>query len=163
MRYYRLVYNIFSIISFAPILWLMAILPNKVLYQIPAPWIYFSLAGQFLAVVILVLGVLQTDPLSFVGLRQLFEEKERSSGLVTGGLYRFMRHPLYSGGLLFMWLTPVMTQNTRVVIIAATGYILVGAFFEERKLEREFGAAYVEYKAVTPMLIPGLKIGRNNS
>jgi protein-S-isoprenylcysteine O-methyltransferase Ste14 len=37
----------------------------------------------------------------------------------------------------------------------------VGAFFEERKLEREFGAAYTEYKAATPMLIPGLVFRRN--
>lgn len=48
-----------------------------------------------------------------------------------------------------------------VVIIAATVYIVVGAFYEERKLEREFGAAYSEYKSKTPMLIPGLHFGWN--
>jgi protein-S-isoprenylcysteine O-methyltransferase Ste14 len=41
--------------------------------------------------------------------------------------------------------------------IGATVYILVGAYFEERKLLREFGAAYAEYKSKTPMLIPWLK------
>jgi protein-S-isoprenylcysteine O-methyltransferase Ste14 len=76
-------------------------------------------------------------------------------------LYRWVRHPLYTAGLLFIWLTPIMTLNTLVVFIAATVYILVGAFFEERKLEREFGQAYREYKAATPMLIPGLKFGWN--
>jgi protein-S-isoprenylcysteine O-methyltransferase Ste14 len=40
--------------------------------------------------------------------------------------------------------------------VAATLYILIGAYFEERKLLREFGAAYVEYKKKTAMLIPGL-------
>jgi protein-S-isoprenylcysteine O-methyltransferase Ste14 len=54
-----------------------------------------------------------------------------------------------------------MTQNTMVVMIAATVYIIVGALYEERKLEREFGTAYAEYKATTPMLIPGLKSGWN--
>ena len=160
-RYYRLAYNIFSIISFAPILWLMVILPDRVLYRIPAPWIYFSLAGQIAAVVLLAVGVLQTDPLAFVGLRQLFEGEKRTSQLVIHGLYRWVRHPLYSAGLLFIWLTPVMTRNSLVVMIAATVYIIVGAFYEERKLEREFGAAYTEYKATTPMLIPGLKSGWN--
>jgi methanethiol S-methyltransferase len=161
MRYFRLAYNVFSIISFAPILWLMVVLPDRVLYQIPAPWIFLSLAGQFAAVVLLVVGVLQTDPLSFVGLRQLYEGEKRSSQLVTRGLYRWVRHPLYTAGLLFIWLTPVMTQNTLVVIIAASVYIVVGAFYEERKLEREFGAAYSEYKSKTPMLIPGLHFGWN--
>ena len=161
MRFYRFSYNVFSVVSFLPILWLMVALSDRVLYQIPAPWMYLSLAGQLAAVMLLVVGVLQTDTLSFVGLRQLFEGEERSSRLVTNGLYHWVRHPLYAAGLLFIWLTPVMSQNSLVVIIAATVYILVGAFFEERKLEREFGTAYREYKAATPMLIPGLIFGRN--
>lgn len=161
MRFYRLAYNLFSVISFLPILWLMAALPDQVLYRIPPPWLYLSLAGQFAAVMILVIGVLQTGAMSFAGLRQLFEGRERSPHLVTDGLYRFVRHPLYTAGLFFIWLTPVMTQNTLVVYLAATIYILVGASFEERKLEREFGAVYAEYKASTPMLLPGLKSGRN--
>lgn len=161
MRYYRLAYNIFSVVSFAPILGLMAVLPDRSLYRIPAPWIYLSLAGQFAAVALLVIGMLQTDTLSFVGLRQLFDGKERPSALVTRGLYRWVRHPLYTAGLLFIWLTPVMSLNSLVVVIGSTIYIIVGAFYEERKLAREFGAAYVNYKASTPMLIPGLKIRWN--
>jgi protein-S-isoprenylcysteine O-methyltransferase Ste14 len=161
MRFYRFGYNVFSVISFAPILWLMVVLPDRVLYQIPAPWVYLSLTGQFAAVAVLIIGVLQTGVLSFVGLKQLFEGIERSSQLVTRGLYRWVRHPLYTAGLLFIWLTPVMSQNTLVVVIAATVYIIVGAFYEERKLAREFGPAYTEYKANTPMLIPGLNFGRN--
>ena len=161
MRFYRLGYNVFSVMSFLPVLWLMVVLPDRELYRIPAPWVYLSLAGQLLAVVILGTGVLQTGALSFVGLRQLVEEKEHSPRLVTGGVYRWVRHPLYTAGLLFIWLTPVMSLNSLVVFIAATVYILVGAFFEERKLEREFGQTYVEYKARTPMLIPGLKFGWN--
>jgi len=161
MRFYRLAYNIFSVASFAPILWLMVILPDRVLYRIPAPWLYLTLAGQLVAVVMLVVGVMQTGALSFIGLRQLIEGEERQSQLVTGGLYRWVRHPLYAAGLLFIWLTPVMSQNTLVVVIAATIYIIVGAFFEERKLERIFGETYAKYKAETPMLIPGLKFGRN--
>jgi len=161
IRFYRLVYNLFSVISFIPILWLMVALPDRMLYQIPAPWVYLSLAGQIAAIVLLVLGVLQTDTLSFVGLRQLFEENERPSKMVIHGLYRWVRHPLYTAGLLFIWLTPVMSMNSLIVIIAVTVYIIIGAFFEERKLEREFGAKYTEYKAVTPMLIPGLVFRRN--
>jgi protein-S-isoprenylcysteine O-methyltransferase Ste14 len=160
-RFYRLFYNVFSVISFAPILWLMAVLPDQVLYRIPAPWVYLSIAGQMAAVVMLVVGVLQTDTLSFVGLRQLIEGEQRESKLVTRGLYRWVRHPLYTAGLLFIWLTPVMSQNSLVVTIAATIYIIVGAIFEERKLKHEFGQAYERYKAETPMLIPGLKFGRN--
>ncbi|MBN1451278.1 MAG: isoprenylcysteine carboxylmethyltransferase family protein [Anaerolineales bacterium] len=161
MRFYRFGYNVFSVISFIPILWLMAVLPDQALYRFPAPWVYLTLAGQFAAVVILVVGVLQTGALSFVGLRQLFEKEERPPQLITHGLYRWVRHPLYTAGLLFIWLTPVMSVNLLIVIISATVYIIVGALFEERKLEREFGTVYAEYKSGTPMLIPGLTFGRN--
>jgi protein-S-isoprenylcysteine O-methyltransferase Ste14 len=161
MRFFRFGYNVFSVISFTPILWLMAVLPDQALYSIPAPWIYLTLAGQFAAIVVLVVGVLQTGALSFVGLRQLFEGNEHPPQLITRGLYRWVRHPLYTAGLLFIWLTPVMSLNTLIVILSATVYIIVGALFEERKLGREYGVAYAKYKAATPMLIPGLVIRRN--
>jgi len=37
----------------------------------------------------------------------------------------------------------------------------VGAYFEERKLLREFGSEYADYRAVTPMIIPRLRYGGN--
>ena len=160
MRMYRLLYNIFSAISFAPILYLVAVLPNKDLYQIPAPWSYVMLAGQGFSAALLIVAVLQTDTLSFVGLRQLFEE-ERSGKLITSGLYHFIRHPLYTFGLLFIWLSPNVTVNSFVMYLALTIYIFVGAYFEEKKLLREFGREYEEYKSNTPMIVPFLKFTGN--
>ncbi|MBK9927944.1 MAG: isoprenylcysteine carboxylmethyltransferase family protein [Anaerolineales bacterium] len=160
MRAYRLSYNIFSAISFAPILYLMATLPNNDLYQVPSPWSYLMLAGQGFCVAFLFIAVLQTDTLSFVGLRQLFED-EKAGKLVTKGFYRFMRHPLYTFGLLILWLSPSVTVNSFVVYVALTVYIFVGAFFEERKLLREFGQEYADYRSVTPMIVPGLKFNGN--
>lgn len=156
MRGYRLFYNFFSLVSFLPILYLVATLPDSPLYSVPAPISYAMILGQGLAAILLLVGVLQTDTLSFVGLRQLFEE-EKPAKFVTSGLYRLVRHPLYTAGLLFLWLSPQMTINSFTLNVGATVYILVGAFFEERKLTREFGAAYAEYKSKTPMLIPWLK------
>jgi len=160
MKLYRLFYNIFSVISIAPIFYLMISLPDKNFYRIPGPWSYVMLAGQGLSVLFLFITVLQTDTLSFVGLRQLYEE-EKSGKLVTKGFYRFIRHPLYTFGLLILWLSPSMSINSFIVYLALTLYILVGIVFEERKLMREFGQAYEDYRSVTPMLIPGLKLGGN--
>ena len=160
MRMYRLLYNIFSAISFAPILYLVAVLPNKDLYQVSAPWSYVMLAGQGFSVALLIVAVLQTDTLSFVGLRQIFEE-EKAGKLITSGLYHFVRHPLYTFGLLFIWLSPSVTVNSFVMYLALTFYIFVGAYFEEKKLLREFGQEYEEYKSVTPMIVPFLKFTGN--
>jgi protein-S-isoprenylcysteine O-methyltransferase Ste14 len=160
MKAYRLAYNIFSVISIAPIYYLVSTLPNRSLYQIPAPWSYLMLVGQGLSMLFLLIAVLQTDTLSFVGLRQLSAE-EGSGKLVTSGFYRFIRHPLYTFGLLILWLSPSMTLNSFVFYLALTIYIFVGAYFEERKLLREFGQEYADYRSVTPMIIPGLKFGGN--
>ena len=156
MRGYRLFYNAFSFLTFLPILYLVRTLPDAPLYSVPAPFSYVMLMGQGLGLVLLIVGVLQTDTLSFIGLSQLFTE-EKPSALVTQGLYRLVRHPLYTAGLMILWLSPNVSVNSFTMYVGATIYILVGAYFEERKLLREFGPAYADYKSKTPMLIPGLK------
>ena len=160
VRFYRLFYNIFSLISIAPIFYLMIVLPDKSLYQIPAPWSYLMFAGSGISVLLLFVAVLQTDVLAFVGLRQLFQE-DQPGKLVTRGFYRMVRHPLYTFGLLALWLSSSVSVNAFVVYLSLTIYIFVGIYFEERKLLREFGQAYADYRSVTPMLIPGLKFGGN--
>jgi protein-S-isoprenylcysteine O-methyltransferase Ste14 len=159
MDFYRLVYNVFAAISFLPILYLMATLPNQLMYEVPSPWNLVMFGGQLLSALLLVIAFLQTDSLSFIGLRQLFE-KEKSGALVVHGLYKIVRHPLYTFSLLFLWLTPSVSQNSLTVYIGSTLYILIGVLFEERKLLREFGEAYADYKKSRPMLIPGLMFGR---
>jgi protein-S-isoprenylcysteine O-methyltransferase Ste14 len=155
MKFYRLLYNIFAAISFLPILYLMVMLPDTVLYQVPAPFSYVIRLGQLLSLILLLVAVLQTDVLSFVGLRQLFEE-EKTGVLITRGLYKFVRHPLYTFSLLILWLSPSLSLNSFVVYLGLTLYILIGIIFEERKLVREFGRNYEEYRSITPMLIPGV-------
>src|SRR5689334_10035650 len=63
-KFYRLFYNLFSVMSIAPVFYLMLTLPDKKLYQVPVPWSYVMLAGQGISVVLLVMSVLQTDVLS---------------------------------------------------------------------------------------------------
>jgi methanethiol S-methyltransferase len=157
--FYRLAYNAFAGLSFLPILYLMATLPNRAVYVVPFPWNLVMFGGQLLSLALLAAAFLQTDALSFVGLRQLFEE-EKPGKLVAHGLYKVVRHPLYTFSLLFLWLTPSISQNSLTVYVGATLYILIGIYFEERKLLREFGEAYANYKKSTPMLIPGLAFGR---
>jgi protein-S-isoprenylcysteine O-methyltransferase Ste14 len=157
-RWFRLAYNLIAAITLLPVLVLPVLLIDKSLYRIAFPWSLLTLALQGLAAITLVVGIRQTGISSFIGLRQLLVPGNTTPPrLVTGGLYRYVRHPLYTAGLLIIWLTPVMTCNLLALDIGLTVYILIGAYFEERKLQREFGSAYTEYKSHTPMLIPGLK------
>jgi protein-S-isoprenylcysteine O-methyltransferase Ste14 len=161
-HWYRLFFNVFGFISFLPVLALPPLLPDTVLYRIPAPWSFLAMAGQLGAVVMLIVGILQTDTLAFMGIRQLIgiPQHIKEEKLVVTGLYRWMRHPLYTAGLLFIWLTPGMTVNWLALYLGVTIYTIVGALYEERKLVKAFGQAYEEYRKHTPMLIPGLKWGQ---
>ena len=152
-RVYRIAYNILAVISFVPILLLVRSLPDELLYSVPSPWAYLMIAGQALGVILAVVTLLQTDAASFAGLRQIVEG-DKPPRLVTGSFYRWMRHPLYLFGLIVLWLTPWMSFNMLIAYVSLTVYLLVGAAFEERKLVREFGTAYEEYKSHTPMILP---------
>lgn len=152
-KYYRLFYSIFASITLLPVLILPLLIPDVTLYTISSPWVYLSGFLQILAVVLLGYSVLQTGALQFIGLSQVFGLKQEDR-LNTGGLYRYMRHPLYTFGLVFIWLTPTMTRNFVWLYAALSVYIVIGAAFEERKLEKTFGKAYQEYKLKTPFLIP---------
>ena len=155
MKFYRLFYNIFAVFSIATALYLMITLPDRILYQVPSPWSYLMRIGQVVSAIFLFAAAMQTDILSFAGLRQVVEE-EKKGDLITSGLYRFVRHPLYTFSLLILWLSPSLSVNSFIVYMALTLYVLLGIIFEERKLLREFGQEYAHYKSVTPMLIPGI-------
>jgi protein-S-isoprenylcysteine O-methyltransferase Ste14 len=154
-RFYRLFFNIVGGLTFLPVLAVAALDPGQTLYQLTRPWVLLTSAGQALAVILLLLGLLQTDSLHFLGLRQLLHPGAQEPGeLVINGLYCHVRHPLYSTGLLLIWLTPVMTTSVLALNLGLTLYIIVGSIFEERRLVGEFGQAYIDYQRRVPRLIP---------
>ena len=65
-----------------------------------------------------------------------------------------MRHPLYTAGLVLIWLTPVMTSGVLGLNLALSLYIAIGYRLEERRLVAEFGVAYLDYQARVPALFP---------
>ena len=49
-----------------------------------------------------------------------------------------------------------MSQGRLLLVSTLTVYLFVGLAFEERDLEREFGAVYREHKRRVPALFPRL-------
>ncbi len=78
--------------------------------------------------------------------------------VVDTGPYRLIRHPIYSGILLAMIGTFLMTDAPLWLVILAGYAVYVGwkALNEERLLTRELGDEYVSYRSRTRMLIPWL-------
>ncbi len=72
------------------------------------------------------------------------------------GLYRRVRHPVYTGSLVAIWATPTMSQGRLLLVGVLTIYLFIGLGYEERDLERQFGEAYREHKRRVPSLFPRL-------
>jgi protein-S-isoprenylcysteine O-methyltransferase Ste14 len=154
-RTYRLAYNFVGVLTLLPILGIPALLPGAALYSFPQPWAGIALFLQFLALLTILFGLLQTGMLGFLGIDQLIvSDPSASPQLQVGGLYGWVRHPLYTAGLAFIWLTPMMTTSTLALFFGLTLYIYIGSVFEERRLIAEFGEAYREYQRSVPRLIP---------
>ncbi len=158
-RWYRLWFNFIAIITLLPLLPLLVWLPDQTLYIVPEPWRWLLLLGQGMAALGLLAAVRQTDAAHFLGLRQLHEPAPAAeSPLTTRGFYAYVRHPIYSFGLLFMWLSPVMSVNLLTVYLFWTVYMYVGSIHEEHRLIHEFGDKYRAYQQQIPRLIPRLPL-----
>lgn len=157
--WFRLLYNLLSLITLAPIL-LLAVGEGKLLWEVEGVVVYLF---QFLRIVAL-LGILvslqQIDWKSFIGIRQVQAYYQKSSTsvvpekLVISGIYRFTRHPLYLFSILFLWCNPTMTLPWLVFSSLATLYFLVGSFLEEKKMLLQYGDAYREYQKNVSWILP---------
>ena len=156
--YYRLIFIGIAILMLIPILAMVAFLPSRLLWVIPAPWRTLTLAIQFLALVGILVTVLQTDLLAFAGLKQLRDPNaEEKNEMVRNGVYGFVRHPMYFFSILLFWLFPAMTDLTLAFFAASTLYFLIGTIPEEQKLVEIYGEEYKGYQQEVPRIIPGLK------
>jgi protein-S-isoprenylcysteine O-methyltransferase Ste14 len=158
-RWYRLAYNLLAGLALLPLLPMLIWLPDRVLYTLPAPWLWLALLGQLTAAAGIAYGLWMTGIWQFLGLCQLFGwpaggRQGCQPPLVVSGLYKWVRHPLYFLGLVFMWLTPQMTITRLALFATLSVYLYVGTFFEERRLVAEFGDGYREYQRQVPRMIP---------
>ncbi len=161
---YRLLFNVLAFATLLPALYLVFRLPDRELYRFPLPWDSIALGLQVLAGAGLLYSVYQMDAWFFLGLRQLGEppqlgvrysiDSTSTPQLVTDGLHRFVRHPLYSTSLLVLYLASPMSLNWLAFAVSCNVYFFIGSIFEERKLLSEFGDAYRAYQRRVPRLLP---------
>ncbi len=149
----RTVYVWIASLLFVALCWAWRPVPG-VAWRVDAPW-SLALTGLQLAGVWLSLqGARQLDVWDLSGLRQAMGRTvQRRPGLIHGGLYRFVRHPIYFGWLLMVWPAAPMTGTRLAFASLSTAYLLIAIPIEERTLRREFGAEYDAYAAAVPWRI----------
>ncbi len=86
-------------------------------------------------------------------------EIRENHGLVTDGIYRFVRHPMYSAYFLWVLSQALLLPNW---IAGPAGLVGFGTLFafrvrrEEQMMLEAFGDEYAAYAARTKRIIPGM-------
>lgn len=152
-KYYRLLYNLLSI------LWLTFIVKLCV-YEwglsepiLKSHWV-LGLVLLGMGFLIVFGSLMQIDIKSFIGIRS--DDENNPPILTQNGLYGLVRHPLYLGVIfsLIGLLALHFSQFTLSLVIITIVYILIGIELEEKKLTVEFGKDYVLYQQKIKKLIP---------
>lgn len=83
-------------------------------------------------------------------------EFEKTSCLVTVGVYRYIRHPLYSSLLFLAWgaFLKHTSLQSLVLMLAASYFVYLTAARDESECLKYFGDAYRKYRLGTKWFIP---------
>lgn len=159
---YRIAYNLISVVTLAPLIWVAYFVPSAMVWEVPEQWRLVLVAIQVVGLLGLIISLMQIDLGQFIGLSQLRAFLYGAAlplsdeALQIDGLYAVVRHPLYLFSLLFIWPMPVMTIGLLAFNVGVTLYVVIGSRLEERRLVAAFGEPYVEYQRRVPWLFPKL-------
>lgn len=128
-------------------------------WNLEATWQVVGLRG--LAVVgwsYLLVASFVIDHFELFGLKQVWRNftggEEPSVPFVVRGMYRFDRHPIMTGMLIGLWVTPTMSMSQLVLALGFTAYMVVGVTLEEGTLVEHHGDDYRGYRRDVGALVP---------
>ena len=113
---------------------------------------------KILGFIIFVLGLFLYGIARFT-IRKFFSEKlviKPDHKLITQGIYRYIRHPIYLGEILMFVSIPIIFTSFYGLIIAIIliGLLVYRIAFEEELFLSKFGQEYIDYSSHTKKLIP---------
>jgi methanethiol S-methyltransferase len=149
---YRLFYNLVSLIALGPILILSSGIREGYVFESNKILKFSGLILAGYGVVLARMAFKSYDTKDFLGLGPLRGEDE----FRMDGLLKYVRHPLYSASILILigYFLFDPKWSTLISVSMLILYFIIGIRFEERKLIRQFGNKYTDYRRKTPMLIP---------
>lgn len=156
----RLVFVVCSTASLAALMILVHRHPARLLWDWPPLLVPVRWAGLAVAGLLFWLGARAHDGRAFLGLPQLRAAvgpaPSRHPPLRAGGILDRIRHPWYAGTLLLLVFMRPFSDVNLVWRCTFFVYTLVGTQWEERKLLKEFGPAYADYRRRVPRYVPRL-------
>ena len=78
--------------------------------------------------------------------------------IVTGGVYRYLRNPMYLGHLIFMAGLAITFSSwlALALLVFHAGWFHLRVLDDEQRLESQFGESYRAYKSRVKRWIPGV-------
>jgi methanethiol S-methyltransferase len=153
-RFYRLLFNLISILTFGGIYLIYTKTPVELFFEPPFGFLLSSfLIGLGFG---FILAVLYKYNLAEFSGFDAFQKQKTDATLATSGFLSYVRHPLYSAIIILMLFVFIAEPSSRNLAsgVFFTVYILIGIHFEEKKLIATFGQQYIDYQAKTPRLLP---------
>ncbi len=146
---YRLIYNLLSILFFAPALY-FGFLDYR--FKIFSGHFIFKLAG----VTFIIIGLSGMLYSIYQYFNQMVGVKPTGNQLIISGLNQYIRHPLYTSTFLLCagitFTLPYYSILLSMVFVIV--YTLIATRWEEQKLSLIFGEQYLTYKKRTPAFLP---------
>jgi len=119
-------------------------------FEIPYVSIYLQIFGMVLVALGTLIAIIGRFSRGTIAISWGVPKK-----LTVIGMFRIIRHPLYSSYCFYFIGMPIMMQNFLLIplILGVLGYYL-SAVYEEKILVEEFGEEYIDYQKKVGMLIP---------
>ena len=165
--WYRALYNLISLVMIA--LWWVTLPQDQTLYQSSGITFFLLLLLQVVFAYFFLKSIFAQNGMVFLGIKQILSnlqegklpnylDEPQRGRLVTTGLYKYMRHPMYTFAMLVLICSPIMTANLLYSIIIFALYFWIGSYFEEKNLIKRFGQDYIEYQNKVPRFIPRIRV-----
>ena len=158
--YYRIIYNILSLVTLFPLVVFTWMDPGEVVFSWSAWTVLIRLVFFVAAMSCFIGGAKGYDLQNFLGFKQIREKKESvllgdAYAFSEAGIFGLVRHPWYVGSFLFVWSVfgTYYEKNFAVAVILSI-YLVVGTYLEERKIIARYGDAYRSYRARVSMFFP---------
>jgi hypothetical protein len=147
---------------------------NTWLIDYPEPVWRALLIIHLLSIAGFYLSFIQSDYFEFLGLKQLWLGLRRlrnpsaalpklelfgTRRLEVRGIYGWVRHPMLMAGFVFL-ASSGPSRNNLLFLLMYTTYMLIGGYYEERRMVRIFGEQYHQYRRDVGAFLPRLRGAR---
>jgi len=152
-RAYRLIYSFIAIFLTAAWIGFVHLLPDRPLYVATGYWQWLLYGLQLAGLALFLAALRPIDTFVFLGLRPFPDAVEP---FIEQGIYKHIRHPMYTSIMLIMFAMPAQSLNGLNLFLCISTYFVIGSKFEEARM-LAMHPGYADYIRHVSAFIPRRK------